>query len=123
MVDLPVWQKTQSRLQLLKKMVPEPPRPTRGRSSPKCGWAASTFAREVDEPRQNPSCRAMAGGIERTAGRMNLEIDVTEIARPAHNSQPWPSRRGPPVNLSRTAFPCPGTSGGYVRPSYPWRLS
>ena len=31
------WQKQQSRLQFEKKIVPEPPRPTSGRSSPKCG--------------------------------------------------------------------------------------
>jgi len=33
------WQKQQNRLLLLKKIVPEPRRPTRGRSSPKCPCA------------------------------------------------------------------------------------
>jgi hypothetical protein len=34
-------------LQWLKKIVPEPWRPTSGGSSPKCGWAEATFTREM----------------------------------------------------------------------------
>ena len=64
----------------------------------------------------------MAGGIKRTAGRMNLEINVAEIARTAHNCQPWLSRRGPPANLSRTAFPQPRQGRGLPRVLVPVAL-
>ncbi len=61
----------------------------------------------------------MAGGIERTAGRMNLDINVVETARTAHNSQPWPSRRGPQLNLSRTAIPLTRQPRDYVQTFVP----
>jgi hypothetical protein len=75
------------------------------------------------DTRQNRAVAPLAGGIERTPGRMNLEINVAEISWTTHSSQPWPSRRGPPANLSRTAFTAPASPGGYVRTSAPWRLS
>ncbi len=36
------WQKTHLRLQCVMNIVPEPPVPTRGPSSPKCGEAEET---------------------------------------------------------------------------------
>ncbi len=85
------WQKTHLRLQPAKKMVPEPPRPTSGRSSPKCGPKLATCA-TAPTPQEPNSPAVRSGRQLRGQVTQRRSMCCAFRARSASSPDAWRAR-------------------------------